>query len=369
MNRPFQFFDREPVDSAVVQQLEITCCAAGKGKMAFGDHQGMVRIMDASWGVETRFPAYESAVTHLKQINRNVLVSVGNDSRHEATIKFWDLGKRDRNGRPAMIKALEPVLKAEGKPAPQAVPLRLSYNAHLPIIFRGNVDDEGGYQPGTRQEVDGASLLSPVICFDVSEDLDICVLGLTNGDICMYRGDLLFGRFLKPTLLSKDHALGGAHFLGLKKVQGHGQGTSLLYAVYEKCTSVWRIEPRMVHYEQLADFGAPPECSCLCEDTVAGDLAVARDDGIIFFAEDIGGQGACWAFEGVKKKVYSYRSSLIILTEEAESAVAGGLRRGPERKGSGAGGLFNVTIYDLKNKFKVFSSNQRNAQQVCLCEW
>jgi len=358
MARPFQFFDREAVESALLKTLEVTCCASRKGRLVFGDHEGVIRVLDASLAVEVTFRAYDSAVTHLKPVSRNVLVSIGNDARHEATIKFWDLAKRDRAGRPTALKTLETTLRGD-RGVPYGVPLRLNLNPGLPIVFRGNADDES-YGTG-RVEVDGASLLSPVIAFDVSEALDLCVLGLSNGDICVYRGDLLYTRYPRPQFLVREPASANpVTFVGLKP--GNAPGCCVLFAVYEDSIGLWRVTPKGIGpYEPLAEFGAPPECACLCEEPVAGDLAVARPDGVIFFAEDIAGQGACWAFEGVKRKVSCFRHNLLVVTDEAEPTSVG-LRRVLSEPKAEACKAFTVTIYDVRNKFKVFSGGPRHAQ-------
>jgi len=93
-------------------------------------------------------------------------------------------------------------------------------------------------------------------------------------------------------------------------------------------------------------------------------LAVARDDGIIFFAEDIAGQGACWAYEGTKNKIMSFRHNLVVVTEDVEPAPNSAVRRVVERQQPDGNCHFTITIYDIKNKFKVFSNAQKYAQQA-----
>ena len=41
MARPFQFFDREAVEAPLLKTLEITCSTSRKGKLVFGDHEGV----------------------------------------------------------------------------------------------------------------------------------------------------------------------------------------------------------------------------------------------------------------------------------------------------------------------------------------
>lgn len=115
----------------------------------FGDGKGVIRIVNRDFA-KVEFSAYDIDVIALHQLKRsNMLVSIGNDADGTA-IKIWKLDKEDQYGNPFCARTIK------------------VFSAKFPPV--------------------------PVTCFSVLEDLTQLAIGLGNGAVMLFDGNILRDR-------------------------------------------------------------------------------------------------------------------------------------------------------------------------------
>eukprot|EP00164_Ancoracysta_twista_P003478 GFYU01004640.1.p1 GENE.GFYU01004640.1~~GFYU01004640.1.p1 ORF type:complete len:938 (-),score=267.55 GFYU01004640.1:157-2970(-) len=308
--RKFPFFDTELVKEqgtnqphTLFQKLNVTCCASGRGSLIFGDTEGYLNIVDHDFEI-AQFQAYEGSVSLLTQLrNESYLIAIGNDSAEQlsATIKLFRLDKLDKNGNPTCLRSMRIF-------SPKAVEV-------------------------------------PVLCMSVVEDMSHMAIGLDNGAILLYRGDLVNERNIKPRILQPE---------GLTKATGLFFRDSMPASLSVYAATTNNIQSHILSRKGdakmvvLEEIGAAPNCSVLSDDL---ELVVGRDEAVYFYPPE--DKGPCYAFEGVKKLMAWFRNYLIVVFED---------KKRPNSKKN------TLSIYDLKNKFLAYSQSFDGVQHI-VAEW
>eukprot|EP00163_Fabomonas_tropica_P014549 TRINITY_DN2645_c0_g3_i4.p1 TRINITY_DN2645_c0_g3~~TRINITY_DN2645_c0_g3_i4.p1 ORF type:complete len:454 (+),score=82.80 TRINITY_DN2645_c0_g3_i4:150-1511(+) len=302
--RRFQFFEKDLVkETGEIDKLDIQCTASGRGHLLFADSTGMIVVADRNFAVHS-FPAYDLQVTHLVQLRqRNILVSVGDDEdTTKATIKIWNLEKVDpKKAEPLCVKTVK------------------IFSSKFPEV--------------------------PVNCLAVTEDLSMIAVGLDNGSIVLYRGDLIRDRNWKTKVLKPEGEPVPITGLGFKEPSGQGR-TYTLFAVTQSSITAYALNQRGELGEVLDYLGSPLGCSVMSED---GDMVIGRRDAVYFYHPE--GKGQASGFDGEKRLLAWFRSYLLIVGKDPHNQK-----------------LNSFTIYDLKNHFIAFSGSFSDVAHV-VCEW
>eukprot|EP01080_Neovahlkampfia_damariscottae_P000627 gene627-8131_t len=293
MWKKFKFFETQQITDKEVSELisntNITCSASGRGNLSFGDNSGMIHLIDRNNKISNIF-AFQNKVQFLKQVKPNFLIAIGLDSNEDVKdpiLKIYNLDKLDP-------KTDDPQLISTTK------------------IFQKGVK----IQP------------SPVSCLDVTNDFTTIAIGLTNGGVILFSGELARGRIQTRGLPVKNTTeITGIGF------RPEENGWCLFVATV---SSVYRhrITPKGIEIAVDLDGdgnGSDPKCSTI---TNEGDFVIARQDGVWFYKPE--GKGSCYAFEGKKLLIQWYRNYLVVLSNDSN------------RKNSMEQ---IVTIYDLQNKY------------------
>jgi hypothetical protein len=160
-----------------------SCTTSGRGQIIWGDDRGVIKCMNRDLEETLKWNAYEVNVLFLQQLKKsNMLISVGNDatasntssgvstllgfggnsnssnnnsqgSSYAASLKFWRLDKLDEEGRPLLARKL-PI-----------------FNTKFPPV--------------------------PITCFSALEDLSQIAVGLANGAVMLFDGNMLRDRNVK----------------------------------------------------------------------------------------------------------------------------------------------------------------------------
>lgn len=312
--RKFQFFDKESVRIAdaesakILEKLPVTCATSGRNSITLGDAEGFIRIFDRNFSIEQDFQAYQIAVTHLRQAkNCNLLISVGDDGgepNNSGIIKIWNLDKKDKNGYPSLMKGLRP------------------FSTKFPE--------------------------TKVMCFEVNDDLNIMALGLANGLVLLFKGDIY--RSPKPKVLelfrTGDPRLDNdvsVTSVSCKKL------SNLQYALFittKQAVFSFILGSKDDTMFELDQSGAQPNCSLITDE---GNFIIARNEALYYFEPD--GRGPCLAFDAAKKKAVWFRSYLLVECVDAND---------PKKT--------LINIYDLKNKLNIYSGPFSHVSHI-LFEW
>src|SRR5690606_26439580 len=132
---------------------------------------------------------------------------------------------------------------------------------------------------------------SPVTFVDVAPDFSCIALGLGNGVVILFQGDLAKGRGIQLRLLPGDgKRITGLHFRKLEDDGGY-----CLFCVTPQSVYKYTIGKSIEPLKELDIIGCESGCSTLSND---GDLVIAQREGVWFYKPD--GKGPCFGFEGKK---------------------------------------------------------------------
>jgi hypothetical protein len=184
--------------------------------------------------------------------------------------------------------------------------------------------------------------LDQITSFAVLEDLSQMAIGLCNGLVVLFKGDLAREKISKQLVLQADaeNPITGLGFRGGKPTQ--------LFVVTSATISVFNTTLPQPQQEILDDtIGCGVGCTVMSDED---ELVVGRTEAVYFYSPE--GRGQCCVFEGEKKILAWFRNYLIVVGQDANNLK------------------FNTfNIYDLKNKFIAYSENRfQNITQV-VSEW
>ncbi|OWA50975.1 Vacuolar protein sorting-associated protein 11-like protein [Hypsibius exemplaris] len=319
--RKFAFFDKkivknesgEPFDA--LKPYKIWASSSGRGKLFFGDADGVIIVMDQRLEVFT-FRAHLLRVSHLCMMKQqNFLVSVGDDDGDaELLIKVWNFDKMDASGTPTCARIIR--LPAE-----------------------------------TSRE--------PVTCFTVHENLNYMAIGYSNGSVVLFKGDIT-----KERNASKHIQIhkGKSPITGLSfRPTTTGKGGIALYI--SSLDEIWSyaIGSRDKESESILDHhGCALQCSTMTDSTVDFQFVIGRSDAFYFYLPDSRGQ--CLAFGGEKVLLEWCHGYLVVVSKKDDSD-------GRASSSDSLGGDMQIiTIYDVKNKLIAYYGPVQEVKAL-LCEW
>eukprot|EP01006_Ploeotia_vitrea_P016610 TRINITY_DN47362_c0_g1_i1.p1 TRINITY_DN47362_c0_g1~~TRINITY_DN47362_c0_g1_i1.p1 ORF type:complete len:971 (+),score=548.72 TRINITY_DN47362_c0_g1_i1:368-2914(+) len=172
-------------------------------------------------------------------------------------------------------------------------------------------------------------------------------VGLDNGAVVLYHGDLMRGRGVRTKMLEEagGPAVTSLHFRDVpnEPVNLFVTTTKTVLSFFTKMGG--KEVPRVV---------LDPDGGCAVNCAVLNDkqqLVVGRDEAVFFYDAD--DKGICFGFEGVKKRVGWFNTYLYVVSDS--------------NKGNGSGS--QLTLYDLKNKFVAYNGSQFGQILNMVSEW
>eukprot|EP00899_Mesostigma_viride_P016779 jgi/Mesvir1/25101/Mv21565-RA.1 len=198
MWRKFQFFERAQEDvSNEIFSSNISCAAAGHGRLIFGTSDGLVHVVERGFQLRGTFRAYGSSVSHICQLKHsNLLVTLGENESTPGTavastsIRLWDIAKCLASATTSAATA-----SAEGTTAGSVSASALSAAG----AAGGSAAAKAG--PPVAACIRSVKLFSgknfpesPITSFLVTEDSFpghlLVAAGLANGCVYLLRGDV-----------------------------------------------------------------------------------------------------------------------------------------------------------------------------------
>lgn len=187
-------------------------------------------------------------------------------------------------------------------------------------------------------------------------------MGFANGGVTVIRGDLIHDRGAKQrTVFESNEPITGVEFRG-------GRSTTLYLATTNRILTLvlsgkGQGQPARILEESGCAVG------CMTVDKKTGDVIVVRDDAIYYYGPN--GRGPCFAYEGPKKLIRTYKDYLTIVSppETGDSMTLNSIKR------FGAGGADNIfntsrlTIFDTDLKYLAHSESLISEVKEIFVEW
>ncbi|EGG22194.1 RING zinc finger-containing protein [Cavenderia fasciculata] len=317
--KKFPFFEKELVKedgaqnpNTTIQKMKISCTTSGRGCLIVGDSEGFISFFDREM-TATSFHAYRQFVTHLHQLReRNFLISIGHDdAASNPLLRIWNLDKKD-NDTPLCVRAIK--------------------------IERTVV----------------------ITSLAVLEDLSQICIGFANGEVISIRGDIFRDKVMKTKVMKPP---------GEDPVTGMGFMTKqtphpvLFVVTTSKVYTYIRDQEMIIEDEGGAEMG----CFVMGDDQTP---IIGRSDAIYYYNTD--GRGPCFAFSGPKQRLLSFRSYLVVVSQESSGGGGSGIGYPTSPSGS-QGGSFakqqvTLNIYDTKNRYVGFTDKFEGISFIS-CEW
>lgn len=317
--------------------LSVTCCTSGRGTLITGDQDGNISLIERDFTVTT-FAAYRGRMSLLELArDRNLLVGCGVDDDETLTcaVKVWNMDRVD----------------ATNKVPPLVADVKLSWRL--------------------------AAAMRVPTCMACTSNMNHVAVGFANGVVALVTFDAGLRR---PTLRfvcqHQGVSVTGVEFCG----SGH------LYVVTEAGVFYYPTDfsardaeasPSGLAGDSLDPEGAGFGCVAGTED---GELVVGTPAAVFFYNEMDKCQ--CLAFGGEKRFVRWFRGNLVVVTAVpaptrpglgARSGAGAGMRGGA---GVGSGmmeqemrSLYDLTVYDTRNKLIAYSDQKFSTITHVAAEW
>lgn len=303
--RRFNFFDKEVVKDGEklferLQELSVTCSASGRGQLVLGEVGGHVVCVNRLLQL-TSFRAYELTVELVQQMrNHALLITLGADENGiNPLVKVWNQDKVDKHGIPHCCR----IVRAMSGTVP-----------------------------------------SPAKSLAVDERLTLMAVGLEDGRLLLYRGDVTRQQSRQTVVALEAGSVNALAFAT----------NSLLFVATASQVLSLALGPQGQTSKQLVldAHGCAPQCAALSSE---GEFVVARQDAVYFYHPE--GRGSCFVFEDEKLLLRWFRSYLVLVARDAKTTRSTG---GPDKT--------IVTIYDIQNKFVAYSEAIPGVVDV-MAEW
>lgn len=147
----------------------------------------------------------------------------------------------------------------------------------------------------------------------VNETTNSLAVGLSSGEVFLYKNDILKFKNEKPRVLHEaPHAITALSFKVINK-------SVLLFVATEYTLITITIGGKDKDEKRslASDDGVRPRCWCT---TDRGQFVAARKDAVFIYEHD--GLGPCYPFEGDKVSVHWFRGKLVIVAKENQSSVS-----------------------------------------------
>lgn len=323
--------DEDSSPQSKLANLSVTCCTSGRGTLITGDQDGNISLIERDFTVTT-FAAYRGRVSLLELArDRNLLVGCGVDDDETLTsaVKVWNMERVD----------------AANKVPPLVADVKLSWRL--------------------------AAAMRVPTCMACTSNMNHVAIGFANGVVALVTFDAGLRR---PTLRfvcqHQGVSVTGVEFCG----SGH------LYVVTEAGVFYYPTDfsardaeasPSGLAGDSLDPEGAGFGCVSGTED---GELIVGTPAAVFFYNEMDKCQ--CLAFGGEKRFVRWFRGNLVVVT-----AVPAPTRPGLGGRSMGAGmraggmmdqearSLYDLTVYDTRNKLIAYSDQKFSTITHVAAEW
>lgn len=320
-----------------LRDSRITCASSGRGHIFLGDAEGTVHLIDKQL-VLNSFRAYETSLCHMIQVPQTTfLVTAGSDDATlSPIIRFFNLDK---------------------------------WSSH-----------PDGRKPLCTREIrcSSSATLAEVSCLAAAESLTYLVVGFTDGTLIIHKGDVSRERQSKQiTVKVPSSPITGIEFGNVNV--GPNQSTTIFVATAHQVLSYTVRKDRETRIVLDDNAGSSLMCSCLIHDQRRKEklFVVGRKDAVYFFQSDE--RGPCFAFEGEKEILMSFRDYLIVVGKEKSSGTPfsrssqsfesqQSVEASPSPATTTFGDYNKISIYDLQNKFVAYSSPIPPVQ-VIVSEW
>eukprot|EP01051_Picozoa_sp_SAG22_P010168 SAG22_NODE_898_length_6620_cov_13.916884_2_plen_1193_part_00 len=286
------------VETVPLHNREVTCANAGRGRVVFGDSDGLVYLLQPNFET-TRFKAHDGAVHQVWQAaERDVLVTVGDDEGDAEgevapyVVKCWSPERRDNQGRPVQ-------------------------RASFPAFGERVLGDP-----------------CPITAIAATPDMMALALGLESGSVILFSGNVEKNLATKTQLDPQPESKAPVTGLGFQHLPDQG---TVLFAATTDCVATYNLSQNKK--ERIVDSsGGAAAGLAVVTDTGEG-LAVAREDAVHFYGEEE--QGSCFVFEGRKDLIGWCSGHLVIVSTKERYAGAE-----PESA---------VTVIDLANRLIAYA--------------
>jgi vacuolar protein sorting-associated protein 11 len=200
----------------------------------------MVYSIDRNFNI-TSFLAFQKSLILMKQCKPNFLVAIGDDVGQQGneTLKIWNLDKVSNNTEEIQLIKTQKIFTKK---------------------------------------------FSPITTIEVNQDFTIIALGLKNGDVLLFQGDLSRGKggFLKPIQGYNNEPISGISFL-------RNTNTYFMFVSNSKKVFSCEIDYKGNFSENtiIDEKGCELNCSTISSD---GEFIIGTKDGIFDYTQDtIGG--------------------------------------------------------------------------------
>jgi len=333
-----------------VQDFIPICSTSGRGHLIFGDARGFLKIINRDLEEEeVRFQAYETACMHLQQLKKsNILVTIGSDGGiNNTTIKIWRLDKTDAEGNPMLARALK-VFSVSGRQTYCSLATHASRDAAAAHTFSLSGFACCFLCSDKKQPKFPAM---PVTSFTVLEDLSQLALGLGNGAVMLFDGNLLRDRNVKQSLIQGQGKTvvrvqfrepvgaatapnGAAPSPAASSSSSHPLSESISRRARRGClvkivdtVAVVTTNSEMGCWTPLEEDDEELMGTCMNDEK---RLVVATRDAVFFYeAEE---KREAYGFEGHKKIAMWFNGYLVLVCENSKNIDAGGRGRGCRRQ-------------------------------------
>jgi hypothetical protein len=320
--RRFQFFDRETLtnnatnNSAVIfsdNYIPVSSCS-GRGYIILGDARGLIRLVDREFNKKT-WLGHEGSIIQLIILKKqSILLSLGYEAENSnVSIKLWLLDKLDAENNPVLARNI----KVFSKQFPQV----------------------------------------PISCVSCLEDLSQLAIGLGNGAIMLFEGNLIRDRSPKQSLIQREGKIvTGLHYRETPEL------TSLFVVTTDTVSTFYTKSGKINRVEIDAEGGADLKCSTMND---KARLVIANDEAVYFYEPEEKRQA--FGFKGNKKQVAWFGNYLVLVQEMGREA---GEDSGAGSKDSGEIVISRnqLTIYDLANKFIAYQAKFDPINDI-IAEW
>lgn len=162
----------------------------------------------------------------------------------------------------------------------------------------------------------------------------LLAVGFCDGSVLLVRGEITRDRHSKQKVIHSDkNPVTGLAFR-------HVAGQTVLFVATTDTVTSYNLTSRDAR-SVLDMHGCALGCTTLSNQTQDYQFVIGRSDALYFYQPD--GRGPCLAFEGDKTKVLWFRNYLVVASRDTKTLAR-------------QGGVANLTIYDIQNKFTAYSA-------------
>lgn len=316
MWRKFDFFVSELLQSEsplstlfATQALDITSVTGGNGQLIFSDSEGGITICNQNYSLK-RFQAHKGCINFAYLYkSSNLLVTLASDvDIREANAIEVSKNVANEYRKSLLLNAKYEKMVRDLGLLPEVTSASQVAN-ELKVWRMGVLDESGNPVCARTLQLTPSTSVEVITAIAISDDNDLMCIGCQSGMVYYVYGDLIRSKWLQPSAFEYhfNSAITNLHF-----ARGDSADQLLLYALSEHETGVFTLQnssKRGGQYSLLESNGCIRGCSCV---TDTSELIVGRTDGLFRFRgfDSVG----CYAFEGPKQFVCSFKDCLLVAT-------------------------------------------------------